>query len=782
MAVSNNSYMATDDLILAKPRRRFRTGIRWQHWQLRSLIGVDGQNYVYFPVPLSDGGPCTVQRLNTKTRETEIVKRLSFNPRCLVARHGWVCCGGEGGRFSAFRVGGWNPNDSADRRYDLQADDPLPLSLDLPDALSAVLDDARSEKNSVARTMQFGRDRVNCITLWFPPPSRDLWEGAYDQAVAVLAHNDSSVIMVDLRRQEMLDRVTYPEYMNRGVISPNGRLLVAISDDPYLYVHERIEKKPEAGAPARYGDRPTYAWELCNKIQLKSQRLDDRSDNRGSFAACFSSTGEFLAVGTQYGTISIFHVPGLTHPRSDSLITFFNVSRANAEFGAVRDMAFSPGPNDLLAWTEDRGRVGVADVRRCFDARQILMLDQDEDFEPLSVSDRGTIDPRLLDQRSGGGGGGGSERSDAVFAFANALENRRSEGQSLLARYNVPLTADETAVLEAIQDYRRRQEQYSRRTDPEGDNEGGTSSSSSSNNNNNANHSSGSSAARPPPWSERAGRTITTTSTTTTTTTGGGGGGGSESTSAGTSQQRSASVSRTVNDVLDSIRDQRDRIRETHAAARLRARASASAGGGGAAGAGEDNSALADRRRYAAPPPPHATLYGIVGVPPHLAGGGATRGRGGGGGAGEGAGGSGSGARRGSIGSSGAGAGVGPGTLFSRLMANVTSAAAAGAGSGSSSSSGSSGTAAGAGGGGGGYGWENVEALASFLLREWEENPGRRIVTSFFVPHARPQPYDTAGLAWSEDGSILFVGAENGIFEFHVNTRARRMLPCIDPS
>ncbi|KAL1835795.1 hypothetical protein VTJ49DRAFT_6050 [Mycothermus thermophilus] len=703
MAVSNSSYMATDDLILAKPRRRFRTGIRWQHWQLRSLIGVDGQNYVYFPAPPTDGGACTVQRLNTKTRETETVKRLSFNPRCLVARHGWVCCGGEDGRFSAFRVGGWNPNDSADRRFDLQADDPLPLSLDLPDAISSVLDDARSEKNTVARTIQFGRDRVNCITLWFPPSSTNRWEGAYDQVVAVLAHNDSSVVVVDLRRQEMLDRVTYPDYMNRGVISPNGRLLIAISDDPYLYIHERKEKKSDAGTPARSGDRPTYTWELCNKIQLKSQRPDDRSDNRGSFAACFSSTGEFLAVGTQYGTISIFHVPSLTHPRADPLITSFNASRPNAEFGAVRDMAFSPGPNDLLAWTEDRGRVGIADVRKCFDARQILILDKDEDFEQLSVSDRGTIDPRLLDQRSSGS----TERSDAVFAFANALENRRSEGQSLLARYNVPLTADETAVLEAIQDYRRRQEQYNRRTDPEGGN--GSSSSSSNNNNNNG---SGGGGARPPPWSERAARATT------------GGNGGGESTSAGTSQQRTASVSRAVNDVLDSIRDQRERIRETHAAARLRARA-----GGGSAGTGED-SALADRRR--------------------------------------------SGGDSGGV--SASAGGTGPGTLFSRLMANVTSAAAAGVGSGSSSSS----TTAGA--GGGGYGWENVEALASFLLREWEENPGRRIVTSFFVPHARPQPYDTAGLAWSEDGSILIVGAENGIFEFHVNTLARRMLPCIDPS
>lgn len=260
------------------PRSLLTTALS-RHWQLRSLIGVDGQNHVYFPTQLADNGTCAVQRLNTKTRETETVKRLSFNPRCLVARNGWVCCGGEDGKFSAFRVGGWNPNDSADRRLDLQPDDPLPL--ELPDAFSSILGDTvRSEKNSVAETMQFGRDRVNCITLWFPPPPRDRWVGAYDNAVAVLAHNDSSVVTVDLRHQEMLDRLTYPDYMNRGVISPDGRLLIAISDDPFLYIHERRERKPEPGTPFRVTDRPTYCWEQCGRIQLKSQKQDDRSDNR----------------------------------------------------------------------------------------------------------------------------------------------------------------------------------------------------------------------------------------------------------------------------------------------------------------------------------------------------------------------------------------------------------------------------------------------------------------------------------------------------------------------
>ncbi|SPQ19999.1 e85d2ebb-f424-4bfe-8b71-f91d1f156dd3 [Thermothielavioides terrestris] len=626
MAVSNKLYHETEDLVLTNPRRRFRTSIRWQHWQLRSLIGVDGQNAVYFPVQGPDSRSSYVQRLNTKTRETEIIKRLSFNPRCLVARNGWVCCGGELGIFSAFRVGEETTADDAGRRLGLQADDRLPLTLDLSDANSALLAQARSEKNLVAQSNAFGKDRVNCITLWFPPTLVEPCEGAYDQDVAVLAHNDSSVMVVSLRDQEVLDKITYPDYMNRGVVSPDGRLLIAISDDPYL----------------------------------------------GSFAACFSSTGRYLAVGTQYGTISIFDAAALGVPGVDPLLLAFNTTRPNAEFGAVRDMAFAPGPVDLLAWTEDRGRVGVADIRTGFDSRQILYLDRDDDFEHLSVTDRSTIDPRLLEQR-------GDRGESLLSSFANALDtslesrqNRHSDGQGPLARYNIPLTAEETAVLEAIQDYRRRQDQYnagpaSNRTDTE------SSGTSNGNGNGNGGGAGGSSAASRAPWAERAARTVESSRT----------------------RERTASVSRAVNEMLDNIRDQRERIRD--AQDRLRAR--------------EDSSA--ERRRYAASPFSGSTS---------------------------------------ALGTAGSGT-SGRGSLISRLLSNANPPSSGG--------------------------WDNVEALAAYIMRDWEENPGRRVFGTFVTSHSRPGAYDTAGLAWSENGDTLFVGAETGVYEFRVNLFGRRLSPSI---
>ncbi|KAK3294739.1 uncharacterized protein B0H64DRAFT_362293 [Chaetomium fimeti] len=710
MAVSSNLYTPTEDLISTSPRRRFDTGVRWQHWQLRSLIGTDGQHFVYFPVPGSDNRSCSIQRLNAKTRETETIKRLHFNPRCLVARNGWVCCGGEAGLFSAFRVGERNPRDGTERGPDLQADDRLPLSLDILDATTSALAETRAEKNLVAQSTGFGKDRVNCITLWFPPTLVESSEGAYDQGVAVLAHNDSSVVVVSLRDQVVLDKITYPDYMNRGVISPDGRLLVAISDDPYLYIHERKEKKAESGTSARAADRSGYEWSSCGKIQLKSQSKDDRSDNRGSFAACFSSTGQYLAVGTQYGTISIFDVAALTISGADALMTAFSASRPNAEFGAVRDMAFSPGPVDLLAWTEDRGRVGVADIRAGFDSRQILYLDKDNDFEGLTVIDRGTIDPRLLEQRAER-----NELPSVSFPAAadSSTENqatRASEEQAILSRYNIPLTAEETGVLEAIQDFRRRQDQYNSaaaaadhrpRTESGGGNNNG---------NSNSGGASGSAAgSRPPPWADRAGRVAESVR-----------------------GERTASVSRTVIEILENIRDQRERIRDTHE--RLRTR--------------EDNTA--ERRRYAASPLSGlSTTVGTAGSGP------------------------------------GAGAG-GRGPLVSRLLAHTANPASPAS-------------------------WDNVEALydpspsgnvpretvpsrtvdseasanpvrryrAAYLMREWDENPTRRTLGTYMTAHSRPGPYDTAGLSWNENGHSLFVGAESGIYEFHVNLFGRRLSPSI---
>ncbi|KAB5540476.1 WD40-repeat-containing domain protein, partial [Coniochaeta sp. 2T2.1] len=652
-----NSYHPTEALVLGNPRRHYRATIG----TLRNLISVEKRNIVYYP---SGAGNLQVQRLDTDTRETETVNILPFLPRCLVAKNGWICAGGETGEFTAMDMNEnrFAPDITTDDAALEQALDSNPdasqlleLSGDLASSLrvrQSIRTLAHARKNLVGKSKQFGKERVNCITLWFPPTMMKPFEGAYDEPVAVLANNDKSVAIVSLKTQELLIEIEYPDCVNRAACSPDGRLLIAISDDPYLYVYEQA----------------------CINEHQKDSIKDDRSDNRGSFAACFSSSGRYLAVGTQYGAISVFDTTTITNPEVISLVTTFSSSRPSNTLGAVRAMEFAPGPVDLLAWTEDRGRVGVADLRDGCISRQILHLDKEDDYDHISLSDRGSIDPRLLDSRR-------TTRSPPtdmdVMSVARHLANPTNADADALERINQPLSPEETRVLEALQEHSRRRDQRA--------------------------------ATRASTAAQRIASLSNLPRPSTTTS----------SSSEVARTERSAIVSSAVNDVLSSIRDirdQRDRIRENiERQERLR------------------NYARGPNARRPSGAPPGAPP---ADDPPS--------------------------ARR---------------ALASRLMGDLPPSTSA---------------------------WSDLEALwnlsfdtaphaalfdsatatdadlrrrdrAAFLIREWETNPARRM--GLGLRNSIADPFDTAGLAWSEDGRKLFIGAEKGIYEFHVNMLNRKFVP-----
>ncbi|KAL2286181.1 hypothetical protein FJTKL_07013 [Diaporthe vaccinii] len=490
------SYHPTDALILRKPKRHYRVGLRVEHWQLRSQIGLSSPRYIYYPGGNENN---QIHRLDTASHESETIKILTFAPRCLVAKYGWICAGGENGEFVAVQVddeseGGdlgrnnverdlfsryrRSPanNGPSDQDHWLTAfhdhvragspDERLRLGIDpashndSDDSMPPLIPTSprtqpSSDKSLHARSKTFGRDRVNCITLWTPQVSRvGFFEGAYSTPVAVLANNDKHVTVVGLRDQDAVDELTYPDCVNRALISPDGRLLAAVCDDPYLYVHERVARQNTC--PGLFTRKEDFEWRLCAKIPLKSQRKEDRSDQRGSFAACFSNTGRFLAVGTQYGVISVFDTASFVEPGSDPLITAFTSSRAKDDVGAVRDMAFCPGPFDLLAWTEHRGRVGVADIRSNYVSRQMLNLNDHDGFEQIMITERGSIDPRLLERNDSG---------ELSYSSISTAENRRAARRQA-TDYHPPLTPEETMVIEALQEHRRRREQAAARNNP----------------------------------------------------------------------------------------------------------------------------------------------------------------------------------------------------------------------------------------------------------------------------------------------------------------------------
>ncbi|KAI0423365.1 hypothetical protein F5X98DRAFT_324579 [Xylaria grammica] len=471
------SLRPTDSLLLQEGRKHYRTQISPIHWQLRSLISAERDGMVLFPAGINN---THITRLHTRTRECETIKVISFHPRCLVANGGWICCGGENGEFAVIRetttpsAATADDDDSFatsaaaaaaiasasedalshDTSYASPSRDPTltsePSMTELRrDMLSIVEQISGSAKTWSASNYKFGTQRVNCITIWHPPkpPSDRPQAGRYTSPVAVLANNDKTITIVSLSDPEPLDELEYPDCVNRGVISPDGSLLVAICDDPFLYVHIR------ASHPGKRGGG--HGWLQLPKIRLKDQSVRDVSDCRGSFAACFSPSGRYLAVGTQYGTISIFDATAFADPDRDPLVTYFSSARAPSDCGAVRDMAFSPGPYDMLAWTEHRGRIGVADARTNFTKRQIISIEDHEAYDHFSLNERSTtIDPRLLDPRS--------ERSAAASSpMSNLLVPGRTQSStdnSDTSRLNHPFSPEETAILEAVQSDRRRRE------------------------------------------------------------------------------------------------------------------------------------------------------------------------------------------------------------------------------------------------------------------------------------------------------------------------------------
>jgi hypothetical protein len=235
-----------------------------------------------------------VQRLNTITRETETIKRLPFSPRCLVAENGWVCCGGETGEFAAIHVRESGTPGEVGQQLNsfLETFPNLSEDFSSSEAFLALIR-ARSNKNVVADSKKFGKELVNCITLWFSPTLAAPFVGAYTEPMAALSNNDKTVALIRLRDLEVDEQISYPDCVNRAIISPDGRLLIAITDDPYLYIHERVENPSRSAGSSRSTAR--YEWVSRGKIHLQNQRADDPTSVRlelplnSPFALCRTS-------------------------------------------------------------------------------------------------------------------------------------------------------------------------------------------------------------------------------------------------------------------------------------------------------------------------------------------------------------------------------------------------------------------------------------------------------------------------------------------------------------
>ena len=163
--------------------------------------------------------------------------------------------------------------------------------------------------------------------------------------------------------------------MNHATIAPDGKLLLAVGDEPQAFFCGRtsLPSLPNDGEPAY----ARYEWHEIAEPKLSLAHSSD-----ACFSTAFSPSGHICAVASQTGIITIFDTSMVRDDMDpdDAVLDVLKSSRPclGRDFcGAVRSMSFAPAPWDLFAWAEDQGRVCVIDLRNAFLSRQTIELETD---------------------------------------------------------------------------------------------------------------------------------------------------------------------------------------------------------------------------------------------------------------------------------------------------------------------------------------------------------------------------------------------------------------------
>jgi hypothetical protein len=369
--------------------------------------------------------------------------------------------GGEKhGNFAVIKVAGFPPADTSD------IDASLPLDfenrLPRPPQLGAASPRIRLEK--------IGKDIVNSISIHKLPAEKY----GRDEVVAVLTNNDKTVRIYSLTHNTESAVLDLPFAMNHATISPDGRLLVAVGDAPTAYFFDRIQSHTTNSKASEGHMQPSaLEWSLFKHVSLHRPA---NSHSEGYFTTAWSPSGRLCAVGSECGYITIFDVQllAIVEYGEDAISQLISSTRPDTEYGpgAVRTMHFSPW--DFLIWSEDQGRVCVADLRAGLQMKQTLELDpKEEGLEKIEIEEFDlTLSPEMHELR---------READFIRRYRRALDsegtaaavnaaNEYLEGDTERRRLhrrlgvvesdNDPhgLTAHERQVLEALRTTRQREE------------------------------------------------------------------------------------------------------------------------------------------------------------------------------------------------------------------------------------------------------------------------------------------------------------------------------------
>ncbi|EMD64856.1 hypothetical protein COCSADRAFT_36227 [Bipolaris sorokiniana ND90Pr] len=457
MAVDDILSRDTDTFVLVQ-KAYYPIKIPIAHYQLRHFISCPEPDLLYY------ASGAAVYCLNAATRTQAHVTTLPWEARCTASGYGYVCVGGEEhGNFAAIKVMGFPPADPSD------VDASLPLEfehrLSRPPLLGAA---------SHIRLEKIGADIVNSISIHKMPGE----SGGQDEVVAVLTNNDKTVRIYSLTQNLELAVLDLPFAMNHASISPDGQMLVAVGDAPIGYFFERTKSQKSENKMAEGWIQSTPPeWELLKHVTLH-RPANSHAD--GYFTTAWSPSGRLCAVGSECGYITVFDVELLkiVEYGEEAILQLLSSTRPDTRAGpgAVRTMHFSPAPWDFLVWSEDQGRVCIADLRAGLKVKQIVTLDpKEEGLESVELADFDlTLSPEMHELR---------READFIRRYRRALDTEGtasavtatneyhfeadSERQRLHRRLGVVesdndplgLTARERQVLSALRTSHRQREE-----------------------------------------------------------------------------------------------------------------------------------------------------------------------------------------------------------------------------------------------------------------------------------------------------------------------------------
>ena len=332
---------ATEEIISNSSTLLYPADVPAQHHQLRHLVSTSEEGRIYY------ASDYDVRSLELSSRQSTLVATVAFSIRSLVAGHGWVCVGGpEEGQCTFIKI-----------------------------AREAVQEDTKSKNGTLPPPRCFGHqitkqdlggEIVNSMNIhqFSHGPNNET------ETVVLISNNDKTVKIYSLNQHSVLTTLKHPCPINCANFSPDSTLLVACGDSNRVYFYRRHVVDEKAAI---------YGWQNIADPKIPVHGSEDDH----SFSIAFSHSGDLCAVSSQGGTITVFDTTKLDQYAEErnaeaAILCSFRSAR-DSTWGSVRSMAFSPEPWGLLAWAEDYGRVGVADVRQHFIRRQILRLEKHGD-------------------------------------------------------------------------------------------------------------------------------------------------------------------------------------------------------------------------------------------------------------------------------------------------------------------------------------------------------------------------------------------------------------------